>query len=185
VSIGLRRALGDAFSWIVAAAILLAGVLYHQELKAGLAAAIGVDLAAPTDAPARGGDAAARPAPGTVELRAGANGHFVTTADLNGRPVEVMVDTGASLIALTYEDAERAGIFVRPSDFTHSVSTANGIAKVAPVEIATVAIGDIRVRNVRAAVVERGKLATTLLGMTFLGRLSRTEIRGRTLILQE
>lgn len=122
---------------------------------------------------------------GDVTLHAQNGGHFETTAEVNGRDVDVMVDTGATLVALTYEDAERAGIFLKTSDFTHSVSTANGMAKVAPVEISEISIGDITVRNIRGAVAERGKLHKTLLGMTFLGRLSRVEMRKDALVLHE
>lgn len=122
---------------------------------------------------------------GDVTLRATGNGHFETTAEINGRDVEVMVDTGATLVALTYEDAERAGIYLSQADFTHSVSTANGVAKVAPVDIGAISIGSITVRNVRGAVTEPGKLHRTLLGMTFLGRLSRVEMRRNDLVLHE
>ena len=122
---------------------------------------------------------------GDVTLRATSNGHFETTAEINGRDVDVMVDTGATLVALTYEDAKRAGIYLTPADFTHAVSTANGVAKVAPVEIGSIAIGGITVRNIRGAVTERGKLHRTLLGMTFLGRLSRVEMRKNDLVLHE
>lgn len=124
-------------------------------------------------------------AAGDVTLRATDYGHFETTAEINGRDVDVMVDTGATMVALTYEDAERAGIYLKPSDFTHSVSTANGIAKVAPINIGTISIGGITVRNVRGAVSERGNLHRTLLGMTFLGRLSRVEMRRNDLVLHE
>ena len=122
---------------------------------------------------------------GDVTLKAGQGGHFDTEAEVNGRGIEVMVDTGATTVALTYEDAERAGIFLRPSDFTSQVSTANGTAKVAPVDIGSIAIGSITVRNVRGAVAERGKLHRSLLGMSFLGRLSRVEMRSKTLVLHE
>jgi aspartyl protease family protein len=120
-----------------------------------------------------------------VSLPAGYNGHFLTTAQMNGRNVAVMVDTGASLIALTYEDAERAGVFVNPSDFTGRAMTANGVARVAPVTIARVQIGNITLRDVRGAVSERGASDRSLLGMSFLGRLSRVEMRGSTLVLRE
>lgn len=120
-----------------------------------------------------------------VELRGDRLGHFTTAAQINGSSIDVMVDTGASIVALTWEDAERAGIYVRPSDFTHRVNTANGLAKVAPVTIDQITIGNITVRDVRAAVSEPGKLNGTLLGMTFLGRLTRAELRRGTLILEE
>jgi aspartyl protease family protein len=130
-------------------------------------------------------DSSSTAAAGDVTLRATDHGHFETTAEINGRDVDVMVDTGATMVALTYEDAERAGIYLSPSDFTQSVSTANGIAKVAPIEIATISIGGITVRNIRGAVAERGNLHRTLLGMTFLGRLSRVEMRRNDLVLHE
>ena len=82
-----------------------------------------------------------------------------------------MVDTGASQVALTFEDASRAGIYVRDRDFTQQVRTANGVARVAPVTLDRVSIGDITVRDVPASVSERGMLGTTLLGMSFLKRL--------------
>jgi aspartyl protease family protein len=121
---------------------------------------------------------------GDVTLRAGAGGHFETSAEINGRSIDVLVDTGATLVALTYEDAERAGIYPRASDFTHSVSTANGIAKVAPIDIDAVSIGSVTVHNVRGAVAERGKLHRTLLGMTFLSKL-HVEMRKDELVLRQ
>jgi aspartyl protease family protein len=121
----------------------------------------------------------------TVSIAAADYGHFLTEAEIDGRSVNVMVDTGASLVALTYEDAADLGIFVRPSDFTHVVLTANGPARVAPVTISSISIGDITVHDVPAVVSERGKSGRTLLGMSFLGRLSSVEMRGGTLVLQE
>jgi aspartyl protease family protein len=106
-------------------------------------------------------------------------------AEINGRSIDVMVDTGATLVALTYEDAERAGIYTKSSDFTHRVSTANGSARVAPVSLERISIGDITVRNVQGVVSERGKLKVTLLGMSFLGRLDRVDMRSGVLVLQD
>ena len=97
----------------------------------------------------------------------------------------MLVDTGATLVALTYDDARRAGVHLSPSDFTHEVRTANGIAKVAPIDLGSISIGDITVRNVRGAVTEPGKLHKTLLGMSFLSRLSRVEMRDQALVLHE
>lgn len=122
---------------------------------------------------------------GDVELKANPSGHFEAEVEVNGSAIDVMVDTGATLVAMTYEDAERAGIFLKSSDFTHQVKTANGIAKVAPIEIGSITIGDITVRNIRGAVTEPGKLHRTLLGMSFLSRLSRVEMRSNALVLHE
>jgi aspartyl protease family protein len=126
-----------------------------------------------------------RPEGDAVTIPAGDFGHFNTEAEINGRSVDVMVDTGASLVALTYEDAERAGVFVRPSDFNRVALTANGQARVAPVMISEISIGDVSVRNVQAVVSERGASERTLLGMSFLGRLARVEMRAGTLVLQQ
>ena len=120
-----------------------------------------------------------------IEIAANDSGHFETEVAINGSRVEVLVDTGATMVALTYDDAQRAGIYLRSSDFTHEVRTANGTTKVAPVELGSISIGDITVRNVRGAVTEQGKLHKTLLGMTFLNRLSRVEMRPNALVLHE
>ena len=120
-----------------------------------------------------------------VELRADRAGHFAANMEINGRRLDAMVDTGASLVMLTYDDAQRAGIYLRESDFTMQMQTANGIAKAAPVTIDRLVIGNITVRNVQAAVGERGLLGTNLLGMSFLKRLHKFEISSGTLILQE
>jgi aspartyl protease family protein len=121
----------------------------------------------------------------TVELKAGAHGHFYSRVHVNGRAVQAMVDTGASIVALTFEDARNAGIHVRDGDYTHRVSTANGVARVAIVTLDSVAIQDIVVRNVRAAVAEPGKMTTTLLGMSFLGQLRRAQMSRGVLLLEE
>ena len=121
----------------------------------------------------------------TVQLKAGAHGHFFSRIHVNGRAVQAMVDTGASIVALTYEDARNSGVHIRDSDYTHRVSTANGVARVALVTLDSVAIEDIVVHDVRAAVAEPGKMTKTLLGMSFLGQLRRAEMSRGVLILEE
>ncbi len=121
----------------------------------------------------------------SVTLKADRQGHFYTKANVNGRAIAVMVDTGATAIALPYEDADRLGLRPRDSEFTHKVSTANGIARAAPVSLHSVEIGDVEVRNVRGLVLAPGRLTVTLLGMEFIRRLERFELRGNTLVLVE
>ena len=120
-----------------------------------------------------------------VELVADRGGQYAATIEVNGRSIQSMVDTGATLVSLTYEDAERAGIYLRDSDFTHQMSTANGIAKVAPIVLERVAIGSILVHNVKATVSQRGSLHVSLLGMSFLQKLSTFEIRSGRLVLKD
>lgn len=180
--------------WVFAGVCVIGSLVYFDDLRAVGRWALGVpdpDLqVARAAGPERAEDSEAASKTSSsggnvVELRGDRLGHFTTAAQINGSSIDVMVDTGASIVALTWEDAERAGIYVRPSDFTHRVNTANGLAKVAPVTIDQITIGGITVRDVKGAVSEPGKLNGTLLGMTFLGRLSRAELRRGTLLLEE
>ena len=107
--------------------------------------------------------------PGQV-LRA-ADGHYWAEAVIDGRAVRVMVDTGASVVALTREDAARLGLKLTSEDFSGTVVTASGPVRAAPVRLHAVAVAGARVTAVEALVVEQG-LPHSLLGMSYLGRLS-------------
>ena len=188
---GLRQLLRELASWAVVAVIGIAALTHFNELKTGAEQLFG--LPTPNNGVVvRHGTgepnekfSANITAGGIVEIEAARNGHFHTEAEINGRPVEVMIDTGATMVALSYEDAERAGIYLDDSDFTRSVSTANGVARIAPVMLDRVSVGDITIRDVPAAVAERGRLKGSLLGMSFLGRLARFDMRSGRLVLQE
>lgn len=187
LSSGTRRLLRETASWGVVALIGAAALSHFDDLTSGAQQLLGAAEQRDTTSANRD---AARPDGGArlgtlVELKAGRNGHFNTEAEINGRDIAVMVDTGATIVALSYEDAERAGIYLSQSDFTRAVSTANGVARIAPVTLDRVTIGDITVRNVPAAVAEPGRLTTSLLGMSFLSRLSRFDMRAGVLVLQE
>ena len=163
-------------------------VVYFAEIKTVARNILGLQAVRITDtgsARTEGTRASPIPRGRVVELKAEAHGHYYASAEVNGRPIDVLVDSGASIVALTYEDAYRAGLSVRDSDYTHRVNTANGPARVAPVTLDRVSIGDITVRNVPAAVSEPGKLGTSLLGMSFLGRLQQIDIRSGVLVLKE
>lgn len=121
----------------------------------------------------------------TIELKADQRGHFHATAHISGRPIRVLVDTGATTVALRWEDALAAGLHIRESDFTIPVNTANGVTYVAPLTIDRLSLGGIEVRNVQAAVTRPGALHITLLGMSFLKKLERVDFRGRTLVLAQ
>lgn len=189
---GSRSLLSEMASWAAAAAAVAVAVLYQGELRAfgsrAIALVVGEPTAASSAAPSGRRHDAVAASPSSfervVELSAERHGHFFATAYVNERPVEVMVDTGASMVAMSHEDAEAAGIRVSSSDYTHRVSTANGTARVAIVTLDTVRIGDITVRDVRAAVSEPGALKGTLLGMSFLSRL-RMEFGAGKLVLRD
>lgn len=115
------------------------------------------------------------PASGTpTQIVRSSDGHYWAQADVDGRAVKVLVDTGASVVALTREDAARLGLRLKPDDFTREVQTASGSARAAPVTLDRVAVAGASVDNVEALVVEAG-LSHSLLGMSYLGRLSRFE----------
>lgn len=190
LSSGTRGLIGDMLGWTAVAVVGALALTHIEDIRSISASLLGLPPAAEQEAGAETADSQASepseaPRRQGVELTAGQNGHFLTEAEVNGREIEVLVDTGASLVALTYEDAERAGIYLKSSDFTHGVQTANGVARVAPVTLDKVSIGDITVRNVQGAVSERGRLKTSLLGMSFLGRLGRVDIKSGRLLLEE
>ena len=110
-------------------------------------------------------------------------GQYQATIEIEGQRIAAMVDTGATFLSLSAQDADRLGIHPLPADFRYAVSTANGRAAVAKVQLRSVRLGGIEVRDVVALVSDRGQLSTTLLGMSFLSRLSsvRTD-HGRLLL---
>jgi aspartyl protease family protein len=120
---------------------------------------------------------------GEVRLKADPRGHFVFDADVNGRKATFMADTGATLVVLTYEDADRVGFSPHSLDFSGLAQTANGVARVAPVD--RVRVDDITVRDVPAVVAEKGALATNLLGMSFVGRSRSFQMQGSELVLKQ
>nr|TFG54883.1 MAG: TIGR02281 family clan AA aspartic protease [Hyphomicrobiales bacterium] len=145
-------------------------------------------LASPTDErpKASAGGNAAQPAPrrGDVEIHAETNGHFYVDLKVEGRKIEAMVDTGASVVALRESDARRAGIRVRRGDFKIPMSTANGTAYAAAITLRSVAVDNVEIRNVSAVVMPDDKLAITLLGASFLNELRRFEVSDRVLVLE-
>ncbi len=110
-----------------------------------------------------------------VDLPVGRGGHFSANVEINGRTIPMLVDTGASYVALSAEDADRLGVVTRPSDFTVTMYTANGVAKAAPVKLHAVHVDTLAVYDVDAVVAQPGAMKGSLLGMSFLRRLTRFE----------
>lgn len=133
--------------------------------------------------------AAERPAPAAVTGRAvrmetDGRGHFIGEFRLNGRAVEAMIDTGASVVAINRTTARRIGLTPANSDFIHPVSTANGTTHAAPALIDRIEIGGIAVRDVQAVVLDDAALSGTLIGMSFLGKLRRYQVENGRLLLE-
>ncbi len=111
-------------------------------------------------------------------------GHFFARALVNGAPVEMLVDTGASSVVLRPEDADQAGLDMRGLRYNIPVSTANGVAYTARVRLEDISIGGIRLRNVEALIAQPDSLNQSLLGMSFLSRLRSYEFSGDFLVLR-
>ncbi len=131
--------------------------------------------------------AASTPAPtmgyGEASIAKSPDGHFWADATVNGRPVHFLVDTGATAVALTAADARNLGIDTASLTYSYTVQTANGTAHAAPVKLSMVSVGRAEVPDVDAFVIDGG-LETSLLGMTYLGRLSKFEATRNALVLK-
>ena len=116
-------------------------------------------------------------------VRAGPNGHFMVDAVVDGVEIRFLVDTGATSVVLTAEDAERLGYRLDGLEYSERFQTANGEILGAPVVLPELRIGDLEIEDVRSSVI-RAPLSTSLLGMTFLSRLESFEVRDEALILR-
>ena len=120
---------------------------------------------------------------GEFEIMRGNDRHFHLTLLVNGTPIKFIVDTGASDIVLTQNDAKRAGIDMGSLAFLGRARTANGIVKTAETLIDEVVLGN-RVDSDIPASVNGGEMFNSLLGMSYLNRFSEIAIRGDRLILK-
>jgi len=99
------------------------------------------------------------------------SGKFIVDAKIKEIAVSFVFDTGASVVALTFEDAARVGIRTDPDDFVTRIETANGSVMGAEVLLPEIRVGDIIIRNIPAMVMPKGAMKSSLLGRTFWGRL--------------
>lgn len=175
-----RPAIGEVMRavlvWGGLALILVALYAFRAELETVARRTIAVLVPGMTIAESNGG---------AVMVARSGDRHFHVTARVDDADVSFLIDTGASTVVLTYDDARASGIDVRSLVYSIPVATANGTALVAPVKLGGIRIGDsISVSNVPAFVASEKALHTSLLGMTFLSSLSSWEMRGDRLILR-
>ncbi|MBY6065377.1 TIGR02281 family clan AA aspartic protease [Leisingera aquaemixtae] len=119
---------------------------------------------------------------GRVEVPRAPDGHYYLTLDVNGAPVEFLVDTGASQVVLNERDANSAGIDTGNLAYLGRASTANGEVRTASVWVDEISLGGITDKHVRVWV-NQGELEQSLLGMGYLQRWSSIEIRDGALLL--
>lgn len=124
------------------------------------------------DAPAHVGGSGGAAGGTRVVMNAGSGGHFMTQGQINGKSVQLVVDTGASLVSLSTADADRMGLDYR-SGQPAQVSTANGIIPAWRIKLATVQVGDVLVYNVDS-LVSAGSMPYVLLGNSFLSHFQMT-----------
>jgi aspartyl protease family protein len=118
-----------------------------------------------------------------VQIARGQGGEFALHARINGVKTPMVIDTGATSVVLTWETAKAAGLPLELLDYNVDVETAGGHTRAARLTLDRLAIGKLVERSVPALVVPRGQMKTNLLGMSFLDRLERWEVRADRLML--
>lgn len=166
------HAVRDLAIWIGIGLVLLAGYSLREDF--GIVANRMTGELVPSRAQGEAG--------GAQTIQRNADGHFYIVSNVDNRPVLFLVDTGASMVALSRSDAERAGIDTGTLRFNRPVQTASGSSAAAAVRINSLTLGDIELRDVDAMVMAEGQ--QSLLGMSALNRLSGVEIRGDQLVLR-
>jgi aspartyl protease family protein len=119
---------------------------------------------------------------GSASIAKSGDGHFWADAVVDGHPVHFLIDTGATAVALTAADARNLGLDPDGLAYSYTVMTANGPGRAAHVKLGVVSVGNAQVSDVDAFVIDKG-LQTSLLGMTYLGRLSKFEASQDAMVL--
>jgi aspartyl protease family protein len=121
----------------------------------------------------------------TQDIAGNTSGQYLTQAQIDGRELQMIIDTGATFLSLTNEDASALGISPSRSEFKIHLQTANGVSTAAHIWLPHVRVGAVEVHDVEALVMEPGATHTSLLGMSFLSRLSRFGVAGNHMRLEQ
>jgi aspartyl protease family protein len=154
--------IGNLAIWAAIFGIALVAYTYRDDLSAIGARVVGELVP---------GQAIVDAERGSVTIRRSRDGHFQVNAAINGSPIPLIFDTGASAVVLTASDARRVGIDVDSLRYSVPISTANGTGRAAAIMLDSIEIGGIVRNRIRAFVAEDGALELSLLGMTFLETL--------------
>ena len=113
-----------------------------------------------------------------IQIMSDNKGMYRTAGSINGIPVSFLVDTGATLIAMNSQHARKLGIDYRVTGTESFAATASDVVKVHKVKLASVKVGEIKINNVDAIVMEGVQPTRILLGMSFLGQVEMTNNQG-------
>ncbi|MEM8958334.1 MAG: TIGR02281 family clan AA aspartic protease [Pseudomonadota bacterium] len=166
---GNRESRGKMARQLVVWVLIFVGVIAAYGVWEDMRSPLGADRAMVTQS-------------GEIVVPRARDGHYHLTLDVNGKPVRFIVDTGASDMVLTKQDAERVGIDTETLPFYGRARTANGTVATAQVWLDSVGLGPLQDRGVRARV-SAGEMPGSLLGMSYLQRFDHIAITGNTLTL--
>jgi aspartyl protease family protein len=173
------RAVRDFMAGLVLAVGLMTTYSYRFEILSAVHRATG-EYVYPSQTRAETDQQSER----AVRIRRRPDGHFIARAEVNGTPLAMLVDTGASTVVLKPADAQKLGIDPEKLRYTVPVQTANGTTYAASVKVKGLSVGPIWIEEVDALVAKPGTLKDSLLGMTFLNRLRSYEFSGDVLTLR-
>lgn len=174
-----RNALRDALLWLLIFLVFMVGYTYRYELQdIGSNLTAGLIPGSPISSTSLEGKE-------QVTLIKDNSGHYRVTASVDSQEINFLIDTGASAIVLSYNDAIAAGVKGQNLRFNVLVSTANGQTRAARYRFNEIVLGGIKRENVAVLIAEKDDLDISLLGMTFLGSLSGFQIAGDRLILTD
>jgi len=173
------------FVFIAIVALVVAGIVPRFIDKAGPPPIDPASASAMTARPAANPAPAASAGGRSLTVRRDNRGHFQVEGRIDGRLMQFVVDTGATVIAIPEREAARLGIHPAHREYTAQIRTANGTVRAAPTRLAMVEIGGMIVRDVQAVIMPNEALSENLLGMSFLSRLRRFEIADGRLVLEQ
>lgn len=175
--VGLRGAAHAVVVWAGIFLLLVGGYQYRYELQ-DIASRLTAGLVPGSPLSTTGADGRV-----AVALERMRDGHFLARGSINGTPVTMLVDTGASTTILTADDARRAGIDVAALSFSVPITTANGPANAARALVREISIGEIARHDMTVLVAGPAMLGQSLLGMSFINTLTGFDMRGERLTL--
>ena len=169
-----RDSLRDALIWTAIVAVLWVGYVFKDDAKElGLRMVSSIAPSVPMAS-----------ANGDLTISQSSDGSYYISGAVNGQPVTFLVDTGASDVVLTQEDARRAGIDVGALTYSRASSTANGIGRDSPVTVSSLEVSGVRLLEF-PVVVNKAPMPNSLLGMSYLRRLKSFRFDHNRLILQK